>query len=156
MALAGWTPVKRTALKDVVVTATALVALFGLFYLRRGDVCLAPSVVLAVIFPFVILVLEWRLHRIVWHDVSRKFEGTAGPVDQVIEGMLTEAGIPFERLGPWQALRSFEFRFEERYALEDGTRITLRGQDPPTVYVGPVGMEDEVERLKGLIDGALG
>ncbi len=154
--MTGWTSVKRSSLKEVVIVAIALFALFGLFYLRRGDVCLTQSMVLGVISPFVIYIFERRLHKIVWHDVWRKFERTVDPIDQVIEGMLTKASIPFERLGPWQPSKSFEFRFHERFALEDGTRITLRGQDEPVVYVGPVGMEDEVERLKGLIDKALG
>ena len=154
--MAGWTSVRRSSLKEVVIVAAALNALFVLFYLRRGDICLTQSMVLGVMFPFVIFVFERRLHSIVWHDVWRKFEKPSGPIDQVVEGMLTEASIPFERLGPWQAFRSFKFRFQERYLLEDGARITLRGQDEPVVYVGPVGMEDEVERLKDLIDAALG
>lgn len=153
--MAGWTSVKRSSEKEVVIVAVALFALIGLFYLRRGDICLTQSVVLGVIFPFVVFVFERRLHAIVWHDVWRKFEKPSDPIDQVIEGMLTEAGIPFERLGSWQAFRSFKFRFQERYLLKDGTRITLRGQDEPVVYVGPVGMEDEVERLMGLVDRAL-
>ena len=154
--MTGWTPVIRTALKEVVITGIAFFTLSILYYLRRGDVCLVPGMVLAVMFPFIIYILEWRLHAIVWHDVWRKFEKPSDPIDQVIERMLTEASIPFERLGPWQAFRSFKFRFSERYLLEDGTRISIRGPDEPVVYVGPVSMGDEAERLKGMVDGALG
>ena len=153
--MVGWTPVKRSSLKDVVIAGIALNAFLGLFYLRRGDICLTQSMVLGVIFPFVIYIFEWRLHQIVWHDVWRKFERTADPIDQVIERMLTKAGIPFERLGSWKAFKSFKYLFQERYLLADGTRISIRGQDEPVVYVGPVSMEDEVENLKGLVDKAL-
>jgi len=130
----------------------ALYAFLVLFYLRRGDVCLAQSMVLGVIFPFVIFVFEWRLNSIVWDDVWRKFDKASDP--QVIEGMLKEARIPFESQGPWQAFKSFKFRFQERYLLEDGTRITVRGEDAPVVYVGPVGKD--VEKLKDLIEEAFG
>jgi hypothetical protein len=91
---------------------------------------------------------------IVWDDVWRRFEKATDHVDQVVEGMLGEADIPFERLGPWQGFRSFKYRFSERYLLPDGTRISIREHDEPILYVGPVGMVDEVERLKGLIEGA--
>jgi len=154
--LPGWTSVQRSSLKDVAIAAIALSAFVTFFYLRRGDICLTQSIVLAVIFPFVAFILEWRLHQMVWHDVWRKAEKPSDPIDQVIEGVLGEAGIPFQRLGPWQGIRSFKYRFQQRYLLEDGTRIAVRGEDPPAVYVGPLEMEDEVERLKDLIDGALG
>lgn len=154
--MAGWTSVKRSSLTDVVIAGIALNAFLGLFYLRRGDICLTQSMVLGVIFPFIIFIFEWRLNGIVLDDVWRKFEKPSDPIDQVIERMLTEASIPFERLGPWQAFKSFKYRFEERYQLEDGTRISIRGEDEPVVYVGPVSMGDEVERLKGLVDSAQG
>ena len=153
--MAGWTSVRRSSLKDVVIAGLALNAFLGLFYLRRGDICLTPSMVLGVMFPFVIFIFEWRLHQIVWHDVWKKAEKPPDPIDQVIERMLGEASIPFERLGSWKAFKSFKYQFQERYLLGDGTRITLRGQDEPVVYIGPVDMEDEVERLKDLVDGTL-
>ena len=63
-----------------------------------------------------------------------KLPSTEGEViDHVIERMLTDASIPFERLGSWQASKSFDFRFQERYLLEDGTRISIRGQDESVV-----------------------
>jgi hypothetical protein len=151
--LAGWTSVKRTSLKDVVIAAAAMSAFVTFSYLRRGDICLTPGLVLGITFPFIILIFEWRLHAMVWNDVWRKFKKSSEPVDKVIEGMLEEADVPFERLGPWQGFRSFRYAFKERYQLPDGTRISIRDHDEPIVYVGPVVMEAEVERLKGLVDG---
>jgi hypothetical protein len=143
-------------LKDVAIAAIAMFGFVTFSYMRRGDICLTPGLVLGVTFPFIIFIFEWRLHAIVWDDAWRKFEKPSEPVDQVIEGMLTEAGIPFEKQGPWQAFKSFKYRFEERYILPDGTRISIRGPDEPVVYVGPLSMGNEVERLKGLVDGTLG
>ncbi len=154
--MAGWTSVKRSSLKDVVIAGLAFFTLSILYYLRRGDICLVPGMVLAVIFPFIVYILEWRLHSIVWHDVWRKFQKPSDPIEMVIERMLTEASIPFERLGPWQGSKSFKYRFQERYLLADGTRISIRGPKEPVVYVGPVSMVDEVERLKGLVEKAVG
>jgi len=92
--LPGWTSVKRSSLKDVAIAAIALSAFVTFFYLRRGDICLTQSIVLAVMFPFVAFIFEWRLHQMVWHDVWRKAEKPSDPIDQVIEGVLGEAGIP--------------------------------------------------------------
>ena len=154
--MTGWTSVKRSSLKDVVIASVAMFAFVTFSYLRRGEVCLTPGLVLGVTFPFIVLLLEWRLHAIVWNDVWRKFERPSDPVDQVIEGMLAKASIPFERQGPWQAFRSFKYAFKERYLLPDGTRISIREHDEPMLYVGPVGMEDEVDKLKDLLERAFG
>jgi hypothetical protein len=108
-------------MKDVVIAAVAMFGLVGFYYLRRGEVCLTPGLVVAVIFPFVILIFEWRLHAIVWDDVWKKFEKPSEPVDQVVERMLKEADIPFERQGPWQAFKSFKYQYQERFLLEDGS-----------------------------------
>jgi hypothetical protein len=143
-------------MKDILIAIVAVLGLVAFSYMRRGEVCLAPGLVLAVIFPFIVLVLEWRLHAVVWDDVWRRFEKAAGPVDKVVEGVLEEAGIPFERLGPWQGFRSFKYRFSERYLLPDGTRISIREHDEPILYVGPAAMVEEVERLKDLLDDAFG
>jgi hypothetical protein len=143
-------------MKDTAIAVVAIGAFATISYMRRGEVCLAPGLVLVVVFPFIVLALECRLHRVVWDDVWRRFEKVTDPVDQVVVGMLEEAGIGFERLGPWQGFRSFKYRFSERYLLPDGTRISIREHDDPIIYVGPVGMVAEVERLKGLIDRTFG
>jgi len=153
--LAEWKSVKRSSLKDVAIASIAINAFFVIFYLRRGDVCLVQGIVIGAIFPFVAFILEWRLHRIVLNDVWRKFDRPKDPVEQVIERMLTEASIPFEGQGPWQASKLFNYVFQQRYLLEDGSRITIRVKHEPTIYLGPVSMGPEVERLKGLVEKAL-
>jgi hypothetical protein len=140
---------------EVVVTGVAFFILSILYYLRRGDVCLVPGLVLSVIFPFIVYTLEHRLNGSVWNDEWRKFKKPEKPVDQVIEGLLEEEGLAFERKGPWKPVRSFKFEFIERFHVEDGTRISYRGEWEHHVYVGPTDKAAEVERLKVLIDGAL-
>ncbi len=155
MELTGWASVKGTSIRDVAIAGIAMALLMGFFYLRRGEVCLVPGLVLTVIFPFIVLTLEYRLNSIVWHDEWRKFKRPEAPVDQVIEGLLEETGLAFEREGPWKPIRSFKFTFEERFHIEDGTRVSYRGEWEHHVYVGPADKAAEVGRLKGLIDGVL-
>ncbi len=150
-----WKAVRTSALTEVVVTGVAFFILSILYYLRRGDICLVPGLVLSVIFPFIVLTLEYKLNGTVWQDEWRKFKKPERPVDQVIEGLLEEAGLAFERKGPWKPVRSFKYEFRERYQIEDGTRISYRGEWEHQVYVGPADRVAEVERLKAMVDGAL-
>ena len=93
-------------------------------------------------------------HRPVWDFVysSHKREGVLGTV----EAALGDADLEFTRRGP---IRSRRWR-SERWFLDLGATqvIVEEGPGPTTVYVGPVSDVDQkdVERLKGLVDGALG
>lgn len=140
---------------EVVITGVAFFILSILYYLRRGDVCLVPGLVLSVIFPFIVLMLEYKLNGSVWNDEWKKFKKPEEPVDQVIEGVLKEAGLSFEREGSFKPVKSFKYLFIDRFRVEDGTRISYRGEWEHHVYIGPADKVAEVGRLKGLIDGAL-
>jgi hypothetical protein len=140
---------------EVVVTGVAFFILSILYYLRRGDVCLVPGLVLSVIFPFIVLMLEYKLNGSVWNDEWKKFKRPEEPVGQVIEGLLKETGLSFEREGPFKPVRSFKYQFIERFRVEDGTRISYRGEWEHHVYLGPADKVAEVGRLKGQIDGSL-
>ena len=89
--------------------------------------------------------------RPVW-DYVYKREGVLGTV----EAALGDADLEFTRRGP---IRSRRWR-SERWFLDLGATqvIVEEGPGPTTVYVGPVMDDDQadVERLKGLVDGALG
>ena len=97
--------------------------------------------------------LIYQNQRPVWDFVysSHKREG----VLEAVEAALGDAGLVFTRLG---SIRSRYWR-SERWFLDLGETqvIVEEGFGPTFVYVGPV-MDDvraDVERLKGLVDGAL-
>ena len=102
----------------------------------------------------IISLLTYQNHRPVWDYVysSHKREGVLGAV----EAALGDAGLEFTGLGPF---RSRYWR-SERWVLDLGATMVIveEGLGPTFVYVGPLmeGNEADVERLKGLVDGALG
>ena len=99
-----------------------------------------------------VLWLKW-LYAPVWCSVRTAVD-LDGPVE-LMASALERAGLRAHREGPLE--RPFGIRFAETFRLPGGSSVTVL-KDPSFVYVGPVGRGDreEVERLKGLVDEAMG
>ena len=100
-----------------------------------------------------------RQYRPVLTSVFTSFEPMEEGTEDVIGKALLAAGVYYRRSDESISIRGLGKLSYKIFHIEPGDmRITLQDGDPEIVYVGPLREDnlDEVERLKGLVEGALG
>ncbi len=96
-----------------------------------------------------------RRYRAIWNSTSRQFEEGEEPSADRIERALRAESIPFTTREGY--LVTGVHRFIEVFEVGQ-LNIGVDGSYRSQVFIWPIekGMVDEVERLKGLVDKALG
>ncbi len=105
----------------------------------------------------VITLILMRQYGSVWTSVFANFQPPDEDAEKNIEAALIAQRMNFHMDSMVVSLLGFDKIIYNVFVV-GGIRITLQDAHPGTVYVGPVreDNEGEVERLKGLVDGALG
>jgi len=133
----------------------------GLMFLLGADKSTLIFFILLVLAAVVgVYILTIYVAHDIWRLVYKDFGKTGDGTADRIEGALGKADVAYSRLGPRDIGKFFiKGRIEDEFELvPDGLSIMVLGEDEKTVYIGPVekGTRNKVERLKGLVDGALG
>ena len=118
-----------------------------------------PILVMCLAVPAPILILLRMRWADVMDAVSTMKWAPAPQVLQELERVLREEGIHFTKVTPHGKRGFYDVRWEEVYELYGGLRLNVLAIKRLTrIYVGPVGKDnrEEVERLKGLVERALG
>ena len=157
----GWTNMSREVMW---VFAPIFAWSFGIMvfmFLAQGTIKSTLLLLILLVLAAVIgiYIIAMYAFRDVWPCVYKAFDGTEERTGDRIGGALCKADVTYTRLGP-RSMNPFpRWRFEDTFELEpDGLSIVVMGRDDVTVFIGPLYKEsrDGVERLKGLVDDALG
>ena len=152
-----WTgPFKRQLLRTLgILMVLMALATFIIGYIILGETLwkfLAFSIAFCAYLFGAIAYVAWYGYRAVWSSVLKDWETDCETVLDIIEATL---GVPSKNA----SVRSWVLKAERRmFEVGQVHIIVEKGGYMTTVYVGPLedGTEGEVERLKVLVDEALG
>ncbi len=162
MVASRWMTVKTQTMLGLVaillIFTLPLTAVFVYQGLDTGWVLLFIG--LSLIYLFVFGLLFFKVYRHIWKDTSKKYRMSFNPAQDSLERALSEANLTMVRRKNRRVMgrprRACDVEYDVR---SEGLRIGVdRHYDNVMVYLGPVGEfnSKEINRMKDLIDGALG
>lgn len=140
----------------LVVFNTAL--LLCAYYLPEGKrVVIIGGMALVNCTIVAVTLITMRQYGSVWTSVFANFQPPDEDAEKNIEAALIDQRMNFHMDSTVVSLPGFD-RIIYNVFVVGGIRITLQDALPGTVYVGPLREDNhrEVERLKGLVERALG